>query len=178
VARFWDTSAVIPLVVHELETTRVLALLQNDQSMIVWWGTQLESVSALARGVREGGLTTTDETHARTALGLLIGSWSEIQPTQRVRAIAERLLRAHSLRAADALQLASALVWSDGVPERQEFVCLDVRLREAAHKEGFLVQPSDSALPPSDPYRGSPGPQDLSPKECAGSQEAHEYHWW
>jgi hypothetical protein len=46
------------------------------------------------------------------------------------------------LRAADALQLAAALIVCDERPESLSFVCLDDRLREAARKEGFPVLPS------------------------------------
>jgi uncharacterized protein len=142
VVRFWDTSVVIPLLVREPTTELLLALLRDDQHMVVWWGTRVECVSALARRTREGGLEPQGEMEARTALDLLGTGWSEVQPTDRVRSMAERLLAVHPLRAADALQLASALVWSDGTPEHRMFVCLDGRLTEAAHKEGFTVQPT------------------------------------
>jgi hypothetical protein len=45
------------------------------------------------------------------------------------------------MRAADAIQLASALVWCKENPAGESFVCLDDRLREAARKEGFSVLP-------------------------------------
>ncbi len=47
------------------------------------------------------------------------------------------------MRAADALQLASALIWAQETPRGLDFVCLDQNLREAALKEGFSVQPAD-----------------------------------
>jgi predicted nucleic acid-binding protein len=143
VARFWDTSAVVPLLEREPATADLLALLRDDQHMIVWWGTEVECLSALARRVREGGLDTAGEANARTALAVFADSWSEVQPTDRVRSWAKRLLTVHPLRAADALQLAAALVWSDGAPDQREFVCLDDRLREAARKEGFTLLPPD-----------------------------------
>jgi hypothetical protein len=46
------------------------------------------------------------------------------------------------LRAADALQLAAALVWCQGDPLQHGFVCLDQRLREAARREGFTALPN------------------------------------
>ena len=58
-----------------------------------------------------------------------------------VRAQAARVLRLHPLRAADALQLAAELIWCQGDPVRNGFVCLDQRLREAARREGFTVLP-------------------------------------
>jgi predicted nucleic acid-binding protein len=141
VARFWDASALIPLLVHEPTTVHLLALLRSDERIVAWWGTRVECVSALARRVREDGLDPDGETQARAVLTLLATNWSEIQATDRVRSLAERTLAVHPLRAADALQLASALVWSDGAPAQRAFVCLDDRLREAARKEGFTVQP-------------------------------------
>jgi predicted nucleic acid-binding protein len=45
----------------------------------------------------------------------------------------------HPLRAADALQLGSAIVAADGDPSSLEFVTFDRRLAEAALREGFPV---------------------------------------
>jgi hypothetical protein len=47
----------------------------------------------------------------------------------------------HALRAADAFQLASALIWAEESPVGSEIVCLDENLRQAAAKEGFTVLP-------------------------------------
>jgi predicted nucleic acid-binding protein len=63
----------------------------------------------------------------------------QIRPSQRVRQRALRLLRIHPLRAADALQLAAALVACDDDPTTLAFVCSDQRLSDAATTEGFLV---------------------------------------
>ena len=63
----------------------------------------------------------------------------KIRPTERVRRAAARLLRVHPLRAADALQLAAAIVGSEDRPETLPFVTLDDRLADAATREGFRV---------------------------------------
>lgn len=65
--------------------------------------------------------------------------WSEILPGENVRKAALRMLMLHPLRAAEALQLAAALVWTSGAPDGCDFVCLDRRLNEAARKEGFRI---------------------------------------
>jgi hypothetical protein len=44
---------------------------------------------------------------------------------------------------ADALQLAAALVAASDQPAGHDFVCSDVRLRQAAAREGFRVLPAD-----------------------------------
>jgi uncharacterized protein len=147
--RFWDTSVIIPLLVREPTTSLLLTTLKDDRHMIVWWGTRVECNSALARRGREGALKPQEELDARSALDSLGSTWSEVQPNERVRSTAERLLAVHPLRAPDSLQLASALVWSDGVPGGRVFVCRDGRLREAARKEGFMVQPTEQSLHPN-----------------------------
>ena len=67
---------------------------------------------------------------------------AEIAPSELLREQAVRLIKAHDLRAGDALQLAAALAWADHKPSGLEFVCLDKRLRDAAVKEGFTVLPA------------------------------------
>lgn len=71
--------------------------------------------------------------------------WAEVGPTTGVREQAMRLVRVHSLRAANAVQLAAAIVASDFQPISLEFVTLDTRQAEAAEKEGFRVHTSASA---------------------------------
>jgi predicted nucleic acid-binding protein len=53
--------------------------------------------------------------------------------------IARRLLRVHTLRAADALQLAAAITVAEGLPASLEVVTLDQQLAAAARREGFPV---------------------------------------
>lgn len=139
--RFWDSSAIIPLCVKEPASEGVKNLAKTDEDIVVWWTTRVECISAMARRRREGMLPIPAQRQARAALTALAGEWSEIQPTEFVRHRAERLLMVHSLRAADALQLAAALLWTEEATSGAEFVCLDQNLREAAMKEGFTILP-------------------------------------
>jgi predicted nucleic acid-binding protein len=140
--RFWDTSAIVPLCVTEPATRSVRPLIDSDSGLVVWWGSRTECVSALARRRREGRLTLASERSASDLLGMLADAWSEIQPGETVRSRAERLLGVHALRAADAFQLAAALLWSQGETRGHEVVSFDERLREAAAREGFTVLPA------------------------------------
>ena len=72
----------------------------------------------------------------------LVDGWRPVTALEPTRARALRLVRTHALRAADALQLAAALVASEERPESLPFVCLDDHLRDAARREGFTVLPS------------------------------------
>ncbi len=141
--KFWDSSAIIPLCLREKRSEAMKGLMKDDEDIVVWWTTRIECLSALSRRQREGVLPSGDEAKARTVLSALAATWSEVQPTETVRLRAERLLSIHPLRAADALQLASALIWAQEAPRGLDFVCLDQTLREGALKEGFSVLPSD-----------------------------------
>jgi len=137
--KFWDSSAMVPLLVQEPMTSSLLRLLREDSVMHVWWGSEVECVSALARLEREASMATDSITQAMMRLRALRASWQEIQPAEVLKEIAFRLLRVHKLRAADSLQLAAALVACESRPSSLEFVCLDERLSLAAQREGFNV---------------------------------------
>lgn len=137
--RFWDTSGVVPLTVTEDRTDAMLDVLRDDPRMVAWWGTAVEVISAVARRHREGVL---DATGVDAAIGRMRGyraAWTEIEPSERLRETAIRLVRTHPLRAADALQLAAAIAASGDRPSDLPFVTLDTRLALAASKEGFPV---------------------------------------
>ena len=133
--RFWDSSALVPLVLKQPRTQRARQLFEEDAEPVVWWGSALECASAIAR-LHRGHLTRKEEQEARALLDALRSSWFEVQPGDGVREQALRLLRLHPLRAADALQLAAALEWA-GAPTAGAFVTFDDRLRDAAQREGF-----------------------------------------
>lgn len=132
---------MMPLLVREMATETANELLSADRSLLVWWGAEVECTSALSRLEREENLDPSGVSAALRRLAVLRGSWHEVQPSDAVRETAVRLLRVHDLRAADALQLAAAVVASEGRPSSLPFVCLDERLRRAADREGFAVEP-------------------------------------
>ena len=139
--KFWDASAVIPLCVDEEQTKIVRDIAKKDGALVVWWGSIVESYSAFARLRRDRSLSPDDEAEGLTVLSELANTWTEIEPSDDIREITRRLLQNYPLRAADSLQLAAALVWCDKAPKGHHFVCLDIRLREAATREGFTVLP-------------------------------------
>lgn len=139
--KFWDSSAVVPLLVQEPATAERDKQLRSDPVMLVWWGTAVECTSALQRLVREGAMRADEARAADARLRQLERRWVEIDPTQTVRAQAGRLLRIHPLRAGDALQLAAALVACQHDPATLPFQTGDLRLAEAAQREGFTVTP-------------------------------------
>jgi len=124
--KFWDSSALVPLLVEEATTVRLRDLYVGEPGTIVWWATPVECASAIARLEREGNLPPRAATEAFARLDALGRSWHRIEPVEAVLDTARRLLRAHSLRA--------------GKPSTLELVCLDDRLVIAAQREGFVVR--------------------------------------
>lgn len=138
--RFWDSSAITPLLVVEADSARREQQLRVDSDIVVWFGTMVEVESSLARRKRSGELSGEFELRARRHFDELAAHWSEVTPTNEVRARAIRLLRVHQLRAADAFQLAAALVFCREQPQYLPFLTADQRLRDAASLEGFAVE--------------------------------------
>lgn len=138
--KFWDSSALVPLLVTETDSARRTAVLQADREIAVWWGTLIECESALQRRLREGALDATSVRQARTRLATLAVAWHEVPPTAAVRTLAIRLLRTHALRAADAQQLAAALVLAHAGLSGLAFLSADTRLADAAEIEGLTVE--------------------------------------
>ena len=137
--RFWDSSAVVPLLVAEPTTEAMDGVYTEDPVMLVWWASEVECASALSRLERDGALTPAATSTAFGRMDELKGSWHEIQPVESVRRTARRLMRSHPLRAADALQVAAAVVAAEGDPASLEIVSLDGRVQDACRREGFVV---------------------------------------
>lgn len=137
--KYWDSSALVSLLVEEPPSERRRALLRQDQGIVTWWGSWIECASALNRLHREGGLDADGTGLALDRLQDLAAGWVEIRPLERVRRRAFRLLRVHPLRGADALQLAAALTASSEDPSAFDVVSSDDRLSTAARQEGFRV---------------------------------------
>lgn len=137
--RFWDSSALVPLLVEQGASSRSAAWVASDNSVVLWTLTPVEVVSALRRLVREGQLDERAARQAETRLDDLVRACHVIVDVEAVKALATRLLRLHPLRAFDALQLGAALQWAEGHPQGRTLHTLDQRLALAAEREGFLV---------------------------------------
>jgi len=138
---FWDSSAVVPLLLPDVRSTEIATLLRSDAEPALWWVSPVECQSALYRRHREGVLPPAALAQALERLKALMADVDVVAPAPPLRERAGRLLAGHPLRAADALQLAAALVWCNESPQGDAFVCLDERLAEAARREGFTVLP-------------------------------------
>jgi predicted nucleic acid-binding protein len=139
--KFWDSSAVIPLLVPEATSGPIQQLFKTDPVIVAWWATEMECTSAIARRQRLRQLHEETAAEAFVRLSALRTGWHEVEPTEEIRESAKRLLRVHDLRTADALQLAAAIFASESRPSTLKFLSFDERLLSAARREGFPIQP-------------------------------------
>ena len=134
---YWDASALVPLVVREATTERYTKIAKETQ-IVTWWGSYLECTSAIARLARRGSVPA-QVAESYRMLELLAGEWQEIGSSEKLRRAAARTLKTHVLRTSDALQLGAAIIASGFEPHTARFVSEDKHLRQAADREGFVV---------------------------------------
>ncbi len=138
---FWDSSALVPLLLPEARSPHLSSLLAGDAEVVVWWASPVECQSAIYRRHREIPLPAPALRQALDRLHAFAEDADTVAATEQVRRRAGRLLATHPIRAADALQLAAALIWCQEEPTAETFVCLDDRLSDAALREGFRLLP-------------------------------------
>ena len=139
--RFWDSSAIIPLLVLEDKTEYCISAFQTDKEIMVWTMSKVEVFSALCRSFRENTLTEGTFELAKKRMTDLFDIAFEIVSISKVKERALRLLQVHTLKAADALQLASVLVATQEVTSKLPIMCFDEKLKQAAKLEGFAINP-------------------------------------
>ena len=137
--RFWDSSAVVPLLIQQPASPLVDRWLAEDSGLAIWTLTPIEITSALWRLARDHALSEADALAADSRAHELEAASHTIVDTEGVKSRARRLVRVHPLRFADALQLAAALVWAGDRPHGKALHTLDERLAQAARREGFDV---------------------------------------
>jgi len=136
---FWDTSAIIHICVPGQSASGAKRMLAQH-APVVWWTARVEVRSVLERLRKERAISPRAYDASRNRLEALLGSWREIQPTDSLREQACVQLERFTIRAADALHLAAALIWCNRKPRGRLFVCNDLRLGDAARQAGFTVE--------------------------------------
>ena len=137
--RFWDTSALVPLVTKEDTTSRMQQVVASDGNVAVSFITPVELTSTIWRR----GRRWIDEPSFRRSLFKIAeieSNWTMIDDLEPITRTARQLITKYVLRSGDAIQLASALHLAGDHPEDLPFVSLDHDLTEAARAEGFPTQ--------------------------------------
>ena len=139
--RYWDASALAPLVVAKPASSLVREWFAEDEWIITCVWSRTEIVSAIERRTREGSLSRRQRREVLERFDAFAGSWDEVTDVLAVRSRANALLARHPLRAADAAQLGAALLVQEQWAGPLTFVCLDQRLSSAAVLEGLRLLP-------------------------------------
>lgn len=137
--RYFDASALVKRYVRERGTAKVRRLLTSDVAVTSRLSV-VEIASALARRAREGAFSDTARDRAMAAFEADLASVLVVELTAAVVARAQALVRRHTLRAGDAIQLASCLYIQEMLGEETSFVAFDDRLANAARLEDLTVQ--------------------------------------
>ena len=137
--RFWDSSAIVPLLIRQPQSARVDEWWVQDADVVLWTLSLVEVTSALWRLVRERAVSEADAQVAEVRAQELAAASRVVADVEGVKELARRSLRLHSLTAAGACQLAAALVWAGGRPQGKTLLTLDERLAASARREGFDV---------------------------------------
>ncbi len=143
---YLDASALVKRYVDETGSDWLRAIVDPAQSPLLFTShmTIVEVISAFARRVREGSLTLGEFATLRDAFRSdCLSEYQIMPPSVAVIDLACTLLERHSLRAYDAVHLATALSAQRFLTQRNlpglTFVCADDRLNNAATAEGLAV---------------------------------------
>lgn len=140
---YLDASAAIKRYVIEPGTAEVHQAIEASSLVGTGLISRAEIAAALAKARRMGVLLP-DE--AEAALEAFRAEWPDfvrIQITETLVARADSLAWQHGLRGYDAVHLASALVWQEGMDEPVTMATFDRRLWESARQSGLAVFPED-----------------------------------
>ena len=143
--RYWDASALVPLVVAEASSASVRRWLAEDERIVTWAWSRTEIVAAVERRTREGLLSRPQRRKVLERFSSFADAWDEVTEILAVRTRANALLARHPLRAADAGQLGAALLVQEQLAAPLSFICLDKRLAHAAELESLKVIPESAA---------------------------------
>jgi predicted nucleic acid-binding protein len=140
---YLDASALVKRYVAELGTSEVAEAIARAEVVGTSTISRTETAAALAKAVRVGTLA---REAAASALQVFRSEWVNlvrVQPTELLIAWADSLAWELGLRGYDAVHLASALLWKEGMGQEVALATFDRRLWQAAIQRGLLPFPDD-----------------------------------
>ncbi len=137
--RYCDASALVKRYVREKGSVKVRRLLSSGTAATSRYSA-VEIASALARRTRNGALSESERDRALAALEEDMTAFIVVELTGDIVVRAQALLRRYSLRAGDAVQLASCLHLRDQLEDDVDLIAFDDRLLAAARREKVRLQ--------------------------------------
>ncbi len=139
---YLDTSALVKRYVAEPGSAEVAQVIETAQASGTSIITRAEMAAALGQAVR---MHVLNHDAAALALQTFHEDWPglvHVQVTEHVVARASRLAWDMGLRGYDAVHLAAALLWQEGMGEGIAFATFDQRLWTAAGQSGLTAIPT------------------------------------
>lgn len=133
---YFDTSAVVPLIIHEQSTARCTRLWDDASRIVSIRLLYPEARAALAKAQRMARITQTQLIAAVRELDSIVAEIDHVELTAELASTAGRLAQDRGLRGYDAVHLASALAVAD---EDLVLVTGDATLAAAGSAEGLAV---------------------------------------
>jgi predicted nucleic acid-binding protein len=155
VIAYFDASALVKRYVSEERSEATVKLSAAADVVATSLVSRAEVAAAFAKAARSGVLS---DVEARRAQRTFAGEWvhlARIPVTEALVARAEALAWDYALRGYDAVQLASALTWTETVGADIVVATFDHHLWKAAHQAGLRVWPETL----SDPDQTSRSPR-------------------
>jgi predicted nucleic acid-binding protein len=140
---YLDASALVKRYIAEPGASDIAQAIATAEIVGTSLITRAETSAALAKAVRVGTLTNQE---ADSALHVFRSEWPNlvrVQATEMLIARADELAWDLGLRGYDAVHLASALLWQQGLDEQVTLATFDQQLWEAAIQRGMRVFPED-----------------------------------
>jgi len=134
-----DTSALVKIYVEEAGSAQVREKADQAESLATSRIAYAEARAALARKLKEHGLTHRDY---RSAVEDLDQDWEDyfiVDVSDAVVKFAGNLAEEHALGGAESIHLASGLTLAKQAGESLTFFCFDGRLAAAARKDGLKI---------------------------------------
>ena len=139
-----ESSAVLAWLLHEEAGPGAVQLLTAADMVIASDLTLVECDRVLIRAVAVGDLTEADAADRRAHLTTAAASWHVLRISPEIIDRARQPFPGEPIRTLDALHLASALIARAAVAGL-ELLSFDARIREAAGRLGFRLQPQTLA---------------------------------
>jgi len=140
---YLDASALVKRYIAEPGASEVAEAIATAEVVGTSLISRAETAAALAKAVRVGTLTRQE---ASSALQVFRSEWPSLVRVQAIEMLvarADELAWELGLRGYDAVHLASALLWQDGIGERVTVATFDRQLWEAAEQRGMIPFPHD-----------------------------------
>ena len=140
---YLDASALVKRYIAEPGTREVADVIAGAGIVATSIVSRAETAAALSKAIRVGMLT---REAAASALRVFRSEWPNlvrVQATEMLVARADALAWELALRGYDAVHLASALLWKDGMDQQVTIATFDQQLWQAASQCGLVPFPKD-----------------------------------